>query len=91
MSILPPKDPQIQCKTNQNVCSFFCRNLQADSKIHIVTQPKITETNLKKTNGVRGLKLTDFKNCYRSSCLGAVETNMTRNHEVGSSIPDLAL
>ena len=31
-----------------------------------------------------------FKNSFRSSCCGAVETNPTRTHEVAGSIPGIA-
>ena len=38
----------------------------------------------------KGLIPTIFlKNSYRSSCRGAKETNLTRNHEVAGSIPGL--
>ena len=47
-----------------------------------------TTTKRQKTKDKRQKKKKEPN--YRSSCCGAVETNLTRNHEVGGSIPGLS-
>lgn len=66
MSIYPNLST-FQCKLKQNASRIFCRQWQADCKIHMEKQRRrITKTIFKK-NKVKRITLLDFKTSYKAT------------------------